>query len=104
MSEIGVDLGDRSYVVIVEPGAIARLGERIARIANASRVIVVTNPVIGRLYGDRVEKSLSDAGLKVSRITIPAGERFKTLRTLECYHNRVQAVSAVHWLHSAAVT
>jgi 3-dehydroquinate synthase len=83
MSEIHVDFGDRSYVVIVESGALGSLGSRISTAMKPSGVIVVTNPVVGEWYGDLAEASIAGAGLKVSRITIPAGERFKTMRTLD---------------------
>jgi len=83
MSEISVDLGDRSYVVIVESGALDSLGWRIASTMSASSVVIVTNPVVGRRYGSRVEESISKAGMRIGRITIPSGERFKTIRTLE---------------------
>ena len=44
------------------------------------KVGIVTNPILERLYGPIVERSLRRAGFKSSLISIPDGEGAKTLR------------------------
>jgi 3-dehydroquinate synthase len=43
---------------------------------------IVTNPRVGALYGKRVLLSVRAAGFRPFLITVPDGERYKTLRTL----------------------
>lgn len=44
---------------------------------------MVSNPAIFRHYGERVIASLQSAGFEVNRCTIPAGERYKTLTSIQ---------------------
>lgn len=76
-----VALGDRAYPVIVDTGAIDRLGALCAgRLpARCTRVGVVTDERVAPLYLDRATASLRAAGLEVATAIIPAGEASKTL-------------------------
>jgi 3-dehydroquinate synthase len=48
-----------------------------------SRIVVVSNPKIFRLYGDAVRESLEKAGFEVFVFLMQDGERYKNLRSLE---------------------
>jgi shikimate kinase/3-dehydroquinate synthase len=50
---------------------------------NASRAIVITNPLVGALYLQSVENTLRDNGIEPIHIIVPDGESHKTLRTAE---------------------
>ncbi len=67
------------YTVSVERGLLARLGALARPHAPGGRALLVTDRIVGRLYGARAERSLATAGLRVSRVTLPAGERAKSL-------------------------
>lgn len=79
MPEINVNLGERSYSIIIEAGAIQRLGEAIVRAGKPTGVLVVSNPTVAKLYGKAVLKSLGEAGVNSTLMCVPTGERFKTL-------------------------
>jgi 3-dehydroquinate synthase len=83
MAQVEVNLGDRSYVITVGAGTLESAGEVVSRVRKPSSAAVVSNPVISRHYADRVIGSLEAAGIRSSLIVIPAGERFKTLKTME---------------------
>lgn len=85
--KVHVDLGERSYDILVEPGVLDRLGSEIRdRVAggsaNGRTAIVLTNPKIDLYHGDRATRSLEDAGFRLLRVTITAGESYKTLQTV----------------------
>lgn len=82
MSEVLVNLADSSYVITIGAGVISRLGKAISERRTPTSVAVVTNPVVGRYYSDQVMESLRGAGLSARLITVPSGERFKTLGTV----------------------
>jgi 3-dehydroquinate synthase len=80
MKRIPVHLGDRSYGVLVGPGAL----EGVAMLAGGhDRVAVVTQDAVARHWGDRVVRPLTDAGAKVETFTMGDGEAAKSLATVE---------------------
>jgi len=76
-----VELGERSYDVVIGPGIMEEIGERCRALALGSRVLVITDEAVGRLYGGVVVKSLKSAGFDVHYAAFPAGEEHKSLET-----------------------
>jgi 3-dehydroquinate synthase len=79
MRRIQVELGPRSYPVLVGTGLLTGLGTTLRqeglRQANA---FVITNPQVGGLYFETLEKSLRSAGFdQIVRHEIPATEEGK---------------------------
>lgn len=81
MPEVKVNFRDRSYVITIGPGSIAKLGGIVAAGAPTA-VLVVSNPKVAGLHGEAALTSLRQAGLRAELTCIPAGERFKTLGTV----------------------
>jgi 3-dehydroquinate synthase len=63
--------------VRVKRGALGALGAFARSASGASRVVLVTDPLVGRLYGVQALRSLARAGLRPARILVPRGERAK---------------------------
>jgi 3-dehydroquinate synthase len=76
---IPVDLGTRSYDIVVERGALATVGQRLRALGVGSRAALFTDPAIARLYAKSVVESLTAAGLSVTTVELPEGEAAKTL-------------------------
>ncbi len=84
MSEIvQVNLGPRSYPIVVERGALTKVGGRLRTLGVGSRAAVVTSASILRLYGKAVIESLEEAGFTVTVVDVPEGESAKTLAIAE---------------------
>lgn len=76
---VGVDLGDRSYDVVLAEGARHQLADLIARRAPTARVaIVITTPSIAAQPWFDVT-----SGIEEHVLTVPDGEAAKTLDVLE---------------------
>ncbi|HZY31516.1 MAG TPA: 3-dehydroquinate synthase, partial [Candidatus Methylomirabilis sp.] len=56
---VPVSLGDRSYQIVIGSGLLKRLGELCAELPLTHRAVIVTNPVVHRLYGAVVKASLA---------------------------------------------
>src|SRR2546428_3553715 len=80
---IPVNLGSRSYRIVVESGALAPVGARLAELRVGSRTALVSDAAILRLYGKAVGQSLESAGFTVTTVEVPAGEAAKTLAVAE---------------------
>jgi len=76
---INVNLGLRSYRIIVESGAVATVGARLRELGVGSRAALVSDAAIGSLYGKTVVRSLEGAGFSVALVEVPEGEAAKTL-------------------------
>ena len=80
---ITVDLGSRSYRIVVESGALATVGARLRELGVGSRAALVSDAAILALYGKTVAASLEGAGLDVTTVEVPEGEAAKTLAVAE---------------------
>ena len=80
---VPVRLGARGYSIVVEPGALATVGERLRELGVGSRTALFSDDAIMRLHGKTVEASLHAAGFTVTRVDLPEGERAKTLAVAE---------------------
>jgi len=77
---VKVDLGERSYVIRIGSGSLARAGQPIVQATRAKKIVVVTEPGLGRRYAPTLMRSLREAGVTVSRIDVPPGDASKNLR------------------------
>ena len=76
--EIQVELGDRSYPIVIGSGLLGRF-DLTPWIAGPN-CLVVTNDTVGPLYRERLEGSL--AGRNVNTVELRDGEAHKTLATM----------------------
>jgi len=76
-----VPLGDRSYAIHIEPGALART-EPLAGWVPGREALIITNETVAPLYLPGVAAALS-AIVQLDTLTLPDGERYKTLATFE---------------------
>ena len=74
-----VDLGERSYPILIGPGIISSAESYINSI-RSRQVMVVTNETVAPLYLDNVLQGLS--GFHVEQVILPDGEQYKTLQVL----------------------
>ena len=80
---VDVNLGSRSYRIVVASGALQSVGERLRELRLGSRAALVSDGAVMRLYGKTVVASLESAGFTVTTIDVPEGEAAKTLAVAE---------------------
>lgn len=91
LEQLTVGLGERSYPIWVGDGILENLGEALHAVGFPRKVAVVTNPTVHGLYGERVLELLEREGFTVFPVTVPDGEEFKNLRTLELIYDALIA-------------
>ncbi len=77
---VPVPLGDRSYDITIQSGLLTEVGAQLRRLGAKGIVGVLTDTHVGPLYARAVTRSLKAADLSPLVITVPAGERAKTIR------------------------
>jgi 3-dehydroquinate synthase len=83
MHTISVQLENGGYDILVGNGTMHQLAEALAPLVQPSRIIVVTNPSVGRFYAEPLQGLLRLLDAEVLVETIPEGEESKTLQTVE---------------------
>ena len=76
---VTVALGPRSYGVKVGPGLLGTLGAEAKELGLGNGCAVISDANVTPLYGARAMESLRSAGFRPVEITVPAGEKSKSL-------------------------
>ncbi|SFH36172.1 3-dehydroquinate synthase [Desulfotomaculum arcticum] len=88
MKEVEINLGSRAYKIIIGGGELERAGGQVAGLFGGSKALLVTNPIVGALFAERVTASLKQAGIEAVVAEIPDGEEYKTLQSAEMLYDR----------------
>jgi len=79
---VTVDLGTRSYDILIGRGLLARIGDEIAARLPGVRAAIVTDETVARLHLSELTTSLRDKGIDHTVITVPPGEESKSFTSL----------------------
>lgn len=91
-SQITVQLpDDRSYNIVIAPGGLNTVGDRLQQLPVGNKVLVISNPEIFGFYGETVVRSLEASGFQVASHLIPAGEQHKTLASIQGIYDQALA-------------
>ncbi len=80
---VRVELGARSYDIVVGDGVLAEAGARLAALLPGRRVIVVTDEHVAPLHLEALTRSLAKPGITTRQTVLPAGEATKDFAHLE---------------------
>jgi len=79
MLELTVDLGKRSYNIVIDNGALSSCGRLARSLNNNPKALLVSNPTVFELYGQAVAEALDLAGFDITVALMPDGEEFKNM-------------------------
>ncbi|KQT85866.1 3-dehydroquinate synthase [Aurantimonas sp. Leaf443] len=82
-ARVPVDLGPRSYDILIGADLLATAGARIADRLPGARVAVVTDETVAGHHLPALQASLTRAGIDHTEIVLPAGETTKSFAHLE---------------------
>lgn len=89
MLKLDVDLGARSYPIMIGPGLLAQSG-MLDPYIKGSRVLVVTNEVVAPLYLETLRASLAATNdRQIDTLILPDGEQTKTFATLQLIYDEL---------------
>lgn len=78
-----VELGPRSYDIVVGEGLIAHAGTYIRPLLQSRRVLVVSDENVAHLHLPALGAALAAAGLEQANVSVPPGEQSKSFTCLE---------------------
>ncbi len=83
MKSVHVELGKRSYDIIIARGLLSRAGDLFEERQIGKRLFLVATTKVFDLHGVAFREHLIGNGYQVTEIFIPDGEKFKNLHTVE---------------------
>jgi 3-dehydroquinate synthase len=75
-----ISFGRQGYRVLIAEGLLKQLGARVHQHLPRPTCAIITDSNAAPLFADRVKRSLTSDGFQPMLITIPAGEKSKTLK------------------------
>ena len=94
MRKVGVELGARSYSILIAPDLGGEAGRLFLEHSIGKRIFLVSNTTVFALHGAQILQSLQEAGFEVTEIFIPDGETHKNLHTVENIYTYLAAQRA----------
>ena len=87
MKKIAVRLGPNSYEIRIGSGMLMQTAHQLEEIGASGKVVVITNPIVKKLYGDTLHENLTRGGFRVILLQVPDGEEQKSLEVAgSLYH------------------
>lgn len=81
MKKVKVRLGSNSYEVHIGPGMLGHAGRQLKENGFTGKLIIITSPIVKKLYGDALEQNLIGEGFKVVVLQVADGEEQKSLES-----------------------
>jgi 3-dehydroquinate synthase len=88
---VHVPLGDRAYDILIGPGLIGRAGGEFISRLKGRRAAIITDENVGAHYLAPLMDSLQTDGVEAVSLTLPAGEKTKSLDNLAAVTDMVLA-------------
>jgi 3-dehydroquinate synthase len=87
MEKIDVRLGQNSYSIYIGSGILDQAALKLKELGFNDKAVIITNPVVNKLYGSSLRQCLIDAGYKTTIFEVPDGEEYKSLESAgKLYH------------------
>ncbi|MGH6801350.1 MAG: shikimate kinase, partial [Methylocella sp.] len=77
-AEVSVELGTRSYAILIGAGLIADAGNHIRRLAPRAACAIVTDENVAKLHLPALERALDQAFVRHSKVIVAPGESSKS--------------------------
>ncbi len=82
-TKVRIELKERSYDILIGNGLLEQSGQILKNMFPRARFAIITDTNVAKFQLPRLVKSLDEAGLNHSTITVKAGEASKSFATLE---------------------
>ena len=89
IENITVNLGPRSYDILIAPSIIDNVGDLIAKRLETVKAIIISDTNVAPIYMKRLSISLNAAGINNDKIILPAGESTKSFGNFESLLNKL---------------
>lgn len=85
--DLVVDLGERSYPIIIEEGLLNTIDVEISKFFKGSKIFILTDENVDKFYGNDIFTKLKSIGYEVKKQVLSPGEETKNFYTLPEVYN-----------------
>ena len=89
MEKIKVRLGKSGYEIRIGSGLLTQVSRRLKESGFSDKLVIITNPVVERLYGEALGQKLTSEGFRVTTLLVPDGEEQKSLENAGRLYNEL---------------
>jgi 3-dehydroquinate synthase len=89
---VRVELGERSYEILIGPGLLGRAAEFLEPLGLGRRCAIITDSNVGPRYAGPLQEALRRGGYAAELLSVPAGEASKSFRQVERLLERLPAL------------
>ncbi|NWF75059.1 MAG: 3-dehydroquinate synthase [Nitrospirae bacterium] len=89
MEKITVNLGERSYDIMIGNEILNGIGEQLKSFNLSAKIAIISNSTVSSLYGEQVTDSIRKAGFDLLTVIIPDGEEHKNILTLQQIYSKL---------------
>ncbi len=82
MVSVNVKLNENTYPIMVGHGTLERLPGAVRKLKIGTDAVVITNPLVHKLYGKKLAAAFVKAGFTVKVLEVPDSERSKSLEVV----------------------
>ena len=82
-TEVRVELGSRSYDIVIGSGVLRAASTELARQMQLTHAVIITDDNVETPHAIAVAESLADAGVTVDSMVVPAGETSKSVENAD---------------------
>ncbi len=94
MKKVRLRLGSNSYEIHIGSSMLMQTGHLLKESGFAGKLVIVTTPIVKRLYGDALKKNLTGAGFRAVILLVPDGEEQKSLEAAGRLYNELTDLHA----------
>ena len=103
MKRVNVRLGDKGYDILIGCGLLDQAGKHLKDCGFNGKLVIISNPVVQKLYGEALRERLSADGFQVTILSVTDGEEQKSLDVAgrlytelsDCYAERTTPILAL---------
>lgn len=89
MKDLVVELGERSYPIIIKKGLIDEINLEIQKVYKGKKIFILTDKNVDYHYGNRIKTCLVNCGYEVKLMALEPGEETKAFGTLPSIYNEL---------------
>lgn len=89
MAPVNVSTSAGQYPIHIAAGRLDQVAASVP--SDATRLVVISNPVVDALYGQPLRQALAASGKPVMQVIVPDGESYKSLETLNLIYDKLLA-------------